>query len=82
MSRAGGGVLSLLTARVDGSEGMLYLLDEPETGFSPQRVPTRSGYRTCSMWPRPLRSNKRSKNDCDVTGGLALRWIPSRLTVC
>jgi predicted ATPase len=33
----GEGVLSLLTARVDGSEGLLYLLDEPETGLSPQR---------------------------------------------
>lgn len=33
----GEGVLSLLTARVDASEGMLYLLDEPETGLSPQR---------------------------------------------
>ncbi len=33
----GEGVLSLLAARVDGSEAMLYLLDEPETGLSPQR---------------------------------------------
>jgi predicted ATPase len=33
----GEGVLSLLAARVDGSEGLLYLLDEPETGLSPQR---------------------------------------------
>lgn len=33
----GEGVLSLLTARVDASEGMLFLLDEPETGLSPQR---------------------------------------------
>jgi predicted ATPase len=33
----GEGVLSLLTARVDGSESLLYLLDEPETGLSPQR---------------------------------------------
>jgi predicted ATPase len=33
----GGGVLSLLTARVDASERLLYLLDEPETGLSPQR---------------------------------------------
>ena len=33
----GEGVLSLLTARVDASEGQLYLLDEPETGLSPQR---------------------------------------------
>ena len=33
----GEGVLSLLTARVDASEAMLYLLDEPETGLSPQR---------------------------------------------
>ena len=33
----GEGVLSLLTARVDSSETMLYLLDEPETGLSPQR---------------------------------------------
>ena len=33
----GEGVLSLLTTRVDGSEGLLYLLDEPETGLSPQR---------------------------------------------
>lgn len=33
----GEGVLSLLTARVDASEGLLYILDEPETGLSPQR---------------------------------------------
>ncbi len=33
----GEGVLSLLTARVDASENLLYLLDEPETGLSPQR---------------------------------------------
>jgi predicted ATPase len=33
----GEGVLSLLTARVDASEAMLYLLDEPETGLSPRR---------------------------------------------
>jgi predicted ATPase len=33
----GEGVLSLLTARVDASETLLYLLDEPETGLSPQR---------------------------------------------
>jgi ATPase subunit of ABC transporter with duplicated ATPase domains len=33
----GEGVLSLLSARVDSSERMLYLLDEPETGLSPQR---------------------------------------------
>jgi predicted ATPase len=33
----GEGVLSLLTARVDASESLLYLLDEPETGLSPQR---------------------------------------------
>jgi predicted ATPase len=33
----GEGVMSLLTARVDASEGLLYLLDEPETGLSPQR---------------------------------------------
>lgn len=33
----GEGVLSLLRARVDASEGQLYLLDEPETGLSPQR---------------------------------------------
>jgi predicted ATPase len=33
----GEGVLSLLTSRVDASEGLLYLLDEPETGLSPQR---------------------------------------------
>ena len=32
----GEGALSLLTARVDASEGLLYLLDEPETGLSPQ----------------------------------------------
>ncbi len=32
----GEGVLSLLTARVDSSESLLYLLDEPETGLSPQ----------------------------------------------
>jgi predicted ATPase len=33
----GEGVLSLLTARVDASESLLFLLDEPETGLSPQR---------------------------------------------
>ena len=33
----GEGVLSLLAARVEASEGQLYLLDEPETGLSPQR---------------------------------------------
>jgi predicted ATPase len=33
----GEGVLSLLNARVDASEALLYLLDEPETGLSPQR---------------------------------------------
>ncbi len=33
----GEGVLSLLAARVDASEGMLFVLDEPETGLSPQR---------------------------------------------
>jgi predicted ATPase len=33
----GEGVLSLLTARVDASESLLYLLDEPETGLSPRR---------------------------------------------
>jgi predicted ATPase len=33
----GEGVLSLLTARVDASEQLLFLLDEPETGLSPQR---------------------------------------------
>jgi predicted ATPase len=33
----GEGVLSLLSARVDASEGLLFLLDEPETGLSPQR---------------------------------------------
>jgi predicted ATPase len=33
----GEGVLSLLTARVDASEQLLYILDEPETGLSPQR---------------------------------------------
>ena len=33
----GEGVLSLLSARVDASEGMLFILDEPETGLSPQR---------------------------------------------
>jgi predicted ATPase len=33
----GEGVLSLLTARVDASEGLLFILDEPETGLSPQR---------------------------------------------
>lgn len=33
----GEGVLSLLTSRVDASESLLYLLDEPETGLSPQR---------------------------------------------
>ena len=32
----GEGVLSLLTARVDASEGLLHLLDEPETGLSRQ----------------------------------------------
>ena len=33
----GEGVLSLLSARVDASESMLYILDEPETGLSPAR---------------------------------------------
>jgi predicted ATPase len=33
----GEGVLSLLTTRVDASEGLLFILDEPETGLSPQR---------------------------------------------
>jgi predicted ATPase len=33
----GEGVLSLLTARVDASEALLFILDEPETGLSPQR---------------------------------------------
>ncbi len=33
----GEGVLSLLTARVDASEAMLFILNEPETGLSPQR---------------------------------------------
>ena len=33
----GEGVLSLLSARVDASEGLLFILDEPETGLSPQR---------------------------------------------
>jgi predicted ATPase len=33
----GEGVLSLLTAAVDASESLLYILDEPETGLSPQR---------------------------------------------
>jgi predicted ATPase len=33
----GEGVLSLLAARVDASEQLLFLLDEPETGLSPQR---------------------------------------------
>jgi len=33
----GEGVLSLLSARVDASEKLLYLLDEPETGLSPHR---------------------------------------------
>ena len=33
----GEGVLSLLTAKVDASEAMLFILDEPETGLSPQR---------------------------------------------
>jgi predicted ATPase len=33
----GESVLSLLTARVDASESLLFLLDEPETGLSPQR---------------------------------------------
>jgi predicted ATPase len=33
----GEGVLSLLTSRLDASEGLLYLLDEPETGLSPHR---------------------------------------------
>jgi predicted ATPase len=36
----GEGVLSLLTARVEGSESLLYLLDEPETELSPQRQMT------------------------------------------
>ena len=29
------GLLSLLPARIDASEGMLFLLDEPKTGLSP-----------------------------------------------
>lgn len=33
----GESVLSLLSEKVDGSEGRLYLLDEPETGLSPDR---------------------------------------------
>jgi predicted ATPase len=33
----GEGALSLLASTVDPSEGMLYLLDEPETGLSPAR---------------------------------------------
>lgn len=33
----GEGVMSLLNARVDASEAKLFLLDEPETGLSPQR---------------------------------------------
>ncbi len=33
----GEGLLSLLTARVDASETMLFILDEPETGLSPRR---------------------------------------------
>ena len=33
----GEGVLSLLSARVEASERMLFILDEPETGLSPQR---------------------------------------------
>jgi predicted ATPase/Icc-related predicted phosphoesterase len=33
----GEGVLSLLMAHVDASEAMLFILDEPETGLSPQR---------------------------------------------
>ncbi len=33
----GEGVLSLLTARVDPSEGLLFIRDKPETGLSPQR---------------------------------------------
>ena len=33
----GESVLSLLNAQVDASEGLLYLLDEPETGLSPER---------------------------------------------
>ncbi len=33
----GEGIPSLLTARVDASERLLSLLDEPETGRSPQR---------------------------------------------
>ena len=36
MSR-GEGMLSLLAAKVDASEGCFYLLDEPETGLSPER---------------------------------------------
>ncbi len=34
----GEGVSSLLTAHVDASEAMLFILDEPETGLSPQRL--------------------------------------------
>ena len=33
----GEGVLSLLSAQIDESERKLYILDEPETGLSPQR---------------------------------------------
>jgi predicted ATPase len=33
----GEAVLSLLTARIDASEQSLFILDEPETGLSPQR---------------------------------------------
>jgi predicted ATPase len=33
----GEGVLSLVTARADAGESLLYLLDEPEIGLSPQR---------------------------------------------
>lgn len=33
----GEGVLGFLMSRLEASEGMLYILDEPETGLSPQR---------------------------------------------
>ena len=37
ISKAMGGVLSLLTARIDASEEMLFIFEKPETGLLPQR---------------------------------------------
>ena len=56
--------MSLVSAHVDASEGMLFLLDEPETGLSPQRQMAllclldelfRDGHRRHS-WPRTRQS--------------------------